>query len=54
LLDPQGIYEVDEDAVARTLAEQGGVPAPDAGRAGPVLLHSLRGFIDAGATGEIA
>jgi predicted ATP-grasp superfamily ATP-dependent carboligase len=54
VLDPQGIYEIDEDAVARTLAEPGEQPAPDAGRAGPVLLHSLRGFVDAGSAGEIA
>ncbi len=54
MLDPQGIYQVDEDAVARTLAPRGEQPVPDAGRAGPVLLHSLRGFVDAGAAGEIA
>ncbi|MDO8144650.1 MULTISPECIES: PAC2 family protein [unclassified Isoptericola] len=48
--DPQGIYEVDHDAVARTLgtADEGG-PA-----AAPVLVHAVRGFVDAGATGELA
>ena len=57
MLDPQGIYEVDETAVARALADQG---EPDAAgettseRSGPVLLHSVRGFVDAGAAGEIA
>jgi predicted ATP-grasp superfamily ATP-dependent carboligase len=55
VLDPQGIYEVDEDAVARTLGtrtEEGG--ALDPGRSGPVLLHSLRGFVDAGSAGTLA
>lgn len=44
MLDPQGIYEVDDDAVARTLGD----PA-----ATPVLVHALRGFVDAGAAGEM-
>jgi predicted ATP-grasp superfamily ATP-dependent carboligase len=52
LLDPQGIYEVDEDAVARALG--GHEPSVGTGRSGPVLLHSLRGFVDAGAAGELA
>ncbi|GAB4085085.1 PAC2 family protein [Myceligenerans cantabricum] len=76
MLDPQEIYEIDEDAVARTLGASalddehllGADEEPEAGpgqevvgrRAvarrgdGPVLLHSMRGFVDAGAAGEIA
>ncbi|WP_125775281.1 PAC2 family protein [Antribacter gilvus] len=49
MLDPQGIYEVDEAAVARTLGE--GSPA---GTDGPVLVHAVKGFVDAGAAGELA
>lgn len=47
LLDPRGIYEVDEQAVERLL----GTPAPGGG---PVLLHAVRGFVDAGSAGELA
>jgi predicted ATP-grasp superfamily ATP-dependent carboligase len=47
VLDPQGIIEVDGEAVERTL---GGWPAGP----GPVLVHALRGFVDAGSAGEIA
>lgn len=76
MLDPQGIYEVDEDAVARTLgayalgdredlpgaddendgASQGVVErrTPPHRDDGPVLLHSMRGFVDAGSAGRIA
>lgn len=52
MLDPQSIYEVDEAAAARVLPHQG----PDAAPAGtgPVLLHALDGFVDAGSAGEIA
>ncbi|WP_425954323.1 proteasome assembly chaperone family protein [Xylanimonas sp. McL0601] len=49
MLDPQGIVTVDEQAVAAALG-QGGAGA----RSGPVMLHALRGFVDAGSTGEIA
>lgn len=49
MLDPQGIVTVDEAAVAATLG-----PIQEAGGGGPVLLHALRGFVDAGSTGEIA
>lgn len=49
MLDPQGIVTVDEAAVAATLG-----PILDAEGGGPVLLHALRGFVDAGSTGEIA
>jgi predicted ATP-grasp superfamily ATP-dependent carboligase len=48
VLDPQGIYEVDESAVARTLGES------SPGSAGPVLLHAVRGFVDAGSAGDLA
>jgi predicted ATP-grasp superfamily ATP-dependent carboligase len=51
VLDPQGIYEVDVEAVARTLGVQG--PGGAEG-AGPVLVHALSGFVDAGAAGELA
>lgn len=54
MLDPQALYEVDETAVARTLAGRAEQGSPEDGRSGPVLLHSLRGFVDAGAAGEIA
>ncbi|GAA1732824.1 PAC2 family protein [Isoptericola hypogeus] len=50
MLDPRGIYEIDEDAVARV----GLVPDGEAGAIGPVLLHAVDGFVDAGAAGEIA
>jgi predicted ATP-grasp superfamily ATP-dependent carboligase len=48
VLDPQGIYEVDVEAVESTL----GRAAQDGG--GPVLVHALSGFVDAGAAGELA
>ncbi|WP_277212877.1 PAC2 family protein [Isoptericola croceus] len=48
MLDPQGIYEVDDEALARTLGDE---PATSAA---PVLVHALQGFVDAGAAGEIA
>lgn len=47
MLDPSEIYEVDVEAAAR-LEER----AVDG--AGPVLVHAVRGFIDAGHAGEIA
>ncbi|WP_265523322.1 proteasome assembly chaperone family protein [Oerskovia flava] len=48
MLDPRGIYEVDEDAVARLLPERADGPV------GPVMLHAVRGFVDAGSAGELA
>ncbi|PZR55559.1 PAC2 family protein [Xylanimonas oleitrophica] len=58
MLDPQSIVTVDEEAVAATLGAVGrsqDEDAPEDGRrSGPVMLHALRGFVDAGATGEIA
>ncbi|MFE5293518.1 proteasome assembly chaperone family protein [Isoptericola sp. NPDC056618] len=52
MLDPQSIYEVDEAAVKSVLPHHG----PDAASVGtgPVLLHALDGFVDAGSAGEIA
>jgi len=52
LLDPQSIYEVDEAAVERVLPHQGPDAAPTG--TGPVLLHALDGFVDAGSAGELA
>jgi hypothetical protein len=52
LLDPQSIYEVEEAAVARVLPRRG--PDAPSSAAGPVLLHALDGFVDAGSAGEIA
>lgn len=47
MLDPNQIYQVDPD-VAAELDEQA------AGGPGPVLVHAVRGFIDAGHAGEVA
>ncbi|CAM5793481.1 proteasome assembly chaperone family protein [Cellulomonas persica] len=48
MLDPSEIYEVDPAAEAEVRARsavQG---------SGPVLVHAVRGFVDAGATGQLA
>ncbi|WP_136520772.1 proteasome assembly chaperone family protein [Cellulomonas telluris] len=47
MLDPRGIYDVDVD-----LAER--LDARTAGGTGPVLLHAVRGFVDAGQAGQVA
>lgn len=47
MLDPAEIYEVDEN-VAAELEELA------AAGSGPVLVHAVRGFVDAGHAGEIA
>ncbi|ACZ30297.1 protein of unknown function DUF75 [Xylanimonas cellulosilytica DSM 15894] len=52
MLDPQGIVTVDDAAVAATLGPI--LDADPGSAAGPILLHALRGFVDAGSTGEIA
>ena len=44
--DPQQLYTVDED-VARDL-----VSRADSGGPGPVLVHMVRGFVDAGSAGQ--
>jgi len=48
MLDPSEIYEVDPaveaEVRARSLAQG----------SGPVLVHAVRGFVDAGATGQLA
>lgn len=45
MLDPHGVYEIDPD-----VAEL--VPHAGPGT-GPVLVHALRGFVDAGAAGRV-
>ncbi len=47
MLDPGEIYEVDGDAAARLEERVAGGP-------GPVLVHAVRGFIDAGHAGEVS
>jgi proteasome assembly chaperone (PAC2) family protein len=47
MLNPGDIYEVDEQAAARLAARAGD------GR-GPVLVHAVRGFVDAGNAGQLA
>jgi PAC2 family len=49
MLDPSDIYEVD-DAVADRLAALS-AHLPDGG---PVLVHAVRGFVDAGSAGHLA
>ena len=47
MLDPRDIYDVDTDVAERVAqaARHG---------AGPVLLHAVRGFVDAGQAGQVA
>ncbi|HEY3436502.1 MAG TPA: PAC2 family protein [Actinotalea sp.] len=47
MLDPSEIYEVDQE-VADSLAEHVGAGT------GPMLLHMVRGFVDAGNAGQVA
>ncbi len=47
MLDPGEIYEVDADVAAE-------IDERAAGGVGPVLVHAVRGFVDAGHAGEIA
>ena len=47
MLDPAEIYEVDENVAAE-------LDEPAAAGSGPVLVHAVRGFVDAGHAGEIA
>lgn len=47
MLDPHDLYDLDADAVLDTLGE----PAPRG--SGPVLVHLLDGFIDAGGVGRL-
>jgi predicted ATP-grasp superfamily ATP-dependent carboligase len=51
VLDPQDIVAVDEAAIAATL---GNVPHGERSAAGPVLVHALLGFVDAGNIGQLA
>lgn len=45
MLDPHGVYEIDPDTEASVLHAGPGT--------GPVLLHTLHGFVDAGAAGRV-
>lgn len=45
MLDPTDLYEIDEGVAARLGVHEGGT--------GPVLLHALEGFVDAGRTAEL-
>lgn len=47
MLDPREIYDVDVDVAAQ-------VDEASLRGTGPVLLHSLRGFVDAGHAGQVA
>jgi predicted ATP-grasp superfamily ATP-dependent carboligase len=47
MLDPSEIYEVDPQVAAE-------LDARSAVGVGPVLVHSLRGFVDAGSAGQLA
>lgn len=47
MLDPRGIYDVDVEVAER-------LDARAAGGTGPVLLHAVRGFVDAGQAGQVA
>lgn len=47
MLDPSEIYDVDPAVAAE-------VEARSAGGAGPVLVHAVRGFVDAGGAGRLA
>ncbi|MCB7137767.1 proteasome assembly chaperone family protein [Cellulosimicrobium marinum] len=48
MLDPSQLYDLDQDAVARLW------PSPPEPGAGPVLVHAVAGFVDAGSAGELA
>lgn len=48
MLDPSQIYEVDED-VAADLARD----SQERAGSGPVLLHAVQGFVDAGSAGHV-
>lgn len=50
MLDPRDVYSVDDEAVQRLLGAVS--DAPDAA-VGPVLVHALRGYVDAGSTGQL-
>ena len=47
MLDPSEIYDVDPEVA-------GGLTGQTAGGTGPVLLHMVRGFVDAGNAGQVA
>lgn len=45
MLDPTDLYEIDESVAAQLAVPEGGT--------GPVMLHALEGFVDAGRTAEL-
>ncbi len=49
MLNPSEIYEVDPQAAGR-LAEL----SAHLSDGGPVLVHAVRGFVDAGSAGQLA
>ncbi len=55
MLDPEGIYTIHdvEDLIASGRNDQEVVRAEGETGQGPVLLHAIRGFVDAGSTGEL-
>ena len=61
--DPRDLYTVEEDTAAALATELGAAPAAGPGPDDPaspgeprdlVLVHALRGFVDAGGAGEVA
>ena len=49
MLDPSVIYEVDEDVAADLVRR-----SDELAGTGPVLIHAVHGFVDAGGTGQVA
>jgi len=49
MLDPSEIYDVEPDAAELLDAARKGLT-----HAGPVLVHAIRGFVDAGSAGQLA
>ena len=49
MLDPSEIYDVEPDAAELITAASTGLT-----HAGPVLVHAVRGFVDAGSAGQLA
>lgn len=47
MLDPRSLYDVDAGVAERVSARAAGGP-------GPVLVHAVRGFVDAGGAGQVA
>lgn len=49
MLDPSEIYDVEPDTAGLLAAAKSGLT-----HAGPVLVHAMRGFVDAGSAGQLA